>query len=176
MYSTLSQFPQQCLWNGSCVRLIDDGPLSSFQGRSSSTSSFHASLLQVIDGVTSLALCSQVVSPASQYLRSMPFLRVALPTSLFVMSLALCPQVVSQSPQYFRSSENQATCEGCFAHQSICLVVPFHYGMSRTVHLQEFLKVDVDHRHIPLWACEEVSSAVLSCSGRAWGPWGTVSG
>ena len=37
------------------VRLIDDGPLSSFQGRSSSASSFHASLLQAIDGVMSLA-------------------------------------------------------------------------------------------------------------------------
>ena len=27
------KFPQRCLWNGSNVRLIDDGPLSSFQGR-----------------------------------------------------------------------------------------------------------------------------------------------
>ena len=30
------KFPQCCLWNGFSVRLIDDGPLSSFQGRSSS--------------------------------------------------------------------------------------------------------------------------------------------
>ena len=74
------------------ARLIDYGPLSSFQGRSFSASSFHASLLQVIDGV---------------------------------MSLALCPQVVSQAPQHFRSSETQATCEGCFARQSICSVFPF---------------------------------------------------
>ena len=37
-----------------------------------------------------------------------------------VMSLALCPQVVSQASQHFRSSKNQATCEGCFACQSIC--------------------------------------------------------
>ena len=29
------KFPQRCLWNGSNVRLIDDGPLSSFQGTSS---------------------------------------------------------------------------------------------------------------------------------------------
>ena len=42
--------------------LSDDGPLSSFQGRSSSTSSFHASLLQPIGGVMSLALCPQVLS------------------------------------------------------------------------------------------------------------------
>ena len=37
------KFPHHCLWNGSYVRLIDDGPLSSFQGRSSSTSSWHSS-------------------------------------------------------------------------------------------------------------------------------------
>ena len=48
------------------VRLIDDGPLSSFEGRSSSGFSFHASLLQAIDGVMFLALCPQVVSQASQ--------------------------------------------------------------------------------------------------------------
>ena len=63
-------FPQHRLWNSSNVRLIDDGPLSSFQGRSSSTSSFHASLLQVINGVLSLALCPQVVSQALQHFRS----------------------------------------------------------------------------------------------------------
>ena len=38
-------FSQHCLWNGSSVRLIDDGSLSSFRERLSSTSSFHASLL-----------------------------------------------------------------------------------------------------------------------------------
>ena len=48
----------------------EDGPLSSFQGRSSNASSFNASLLQAIDGVMSLALCAQVVSQASQYFRS----------------------------------------------------------------------------------------------------------
>ena len=60
-------FPQRCLWNSSNVRLTDDGPLSSFQGRSSSASSFHASL---IDGVMFLALCSQVMSQAPQHFRS----------------------------------------------------------------------------------------------------------
>ena len=75
------------------VSVIDDGPLSSFQERSSSASSFHASLLRVISGL---------------------------------MSLALCPKVVSQASQHFRSSEEQATCEGCFARQSICSVIfPF---------------------------------------------------
>ena len=33
--SVSQKFPQCCLWNGSSVRLIDSGPLSSFQGRSS---------------------------------------------------------------------------------------------------------------------------------------------
>ena len=50
--------------------LIDDGPLSSFERRYFSASSFHASLLQAIDGVMSLALCPQVVSQAPQYFRS----------------------------------------------------------------------------------------------------------
>ena len=40
------------------------------QGRSSSAYSFHASLLQAIDGVMSLALCPQVVSRAPQHFRS----------------------------------------------------------------------------------------------------------
>ena len=64
------KFPQRCLWNGSRVRLIEISSLSSFQGRSSSASSFHASLLQAIDGVMSLTLCPQVVSQASQHFRS----------------------------------------------------------------------------------------------------------
>ena len=66
----LRRFPQRCLSNSSNVRLTDDGPLSSFRGRSSSASSFHASLLQAIDGLVSLALCPQVVSQAPQHFRS----------------------------------------------------------------------------------------------------------
>ena len=48
----------------------DNGPLSSFQGKSSSASSFHASLLQAIDGVMSLVLCPKVVSHAPQHFTS----------------------------------------------------------------------------------------------------------
>ena len=70
MCSTPSQkFPSRYLWNGSSVWLINDAPLSSFQGRLSRASSFHTSLLQAISCVTSLALCLQVVSQASQHLR-----------------------------------------------------------------------------------------------------------
>ena len=118
--SVFQKFPHRdcCLWNSSSVRLIDDGPLSSFQERSSSASSFHASLLQAISGV---------------------------------MSLVLCLQAVSQAPQHFRSSEKRVTCEGCFARQSICSVVSLHSGVSKAIHPQEFLKVAVEHWHIPVW-------------------------
>ena len=79
--------------------------------------------------------------------------RLALPLSTSLSSRRsvvrcpwLCaPHVVSQASQHFRPSEKKATCEGCFARQSICSVVSLHSGMSRAVHLQEFSKVDVDH-------------------------------
>ena len=51
LHPVSQKFPQRCLWNGSNIRLIDDGPLSPFQGRSSSASSFKASLLQGAPGV-----------------------------------------------------------------------------------------------------------------------------
>ena len=70
LHPVSQKFPQRCFWNGSNVRLIDDGPLLSFQGRSSNASSLNASLLQEIDSVMSLALCPQVVSQASQHFRS----------------------------------------------------------------------------------------------------------
>ena len=62
--------PKRCLLNSFNVRLTDDGPLSRFQRRSSSASSFHAYLLQMIGGVMFLALCQQVVSQAPQHFRS----------------------------------------------------------------------------------------------------------
>ena len=101
------------------VSVIGNDLLSSFQRRSSSASSFRASLLRVISGL---------------------------------MSLALCPKVVSQAFQHFISSEKQATCEGCFACQSVCSLIFLHSRMSRAVHLQEFSKMDVDQRHIPVRA------------------------
>ena len=70
----LSRLSDACptlpLRRSSNVRLTDDGLVSSFEGRSSSASSFRASLLRAIDGVMSLASCSQVVSQASQHFRS----------------------------------------------------------------------------------------------------------
>ena len=71
MHSIPSQkFPQSCLWNSPNVHLIDDGPLSSFQERFLSASSFRASLLQATDGVMFLALSPRVMSQAPQHFRS----------------------------------------------------------------------------------------------------------
>ena len=61
---------QVCNVTTANVCVINDGPLSSFQGRLSSASSFHVSLLVAIDVVVSLALCPQVVSQAPQHFRS----------------------------------------------------------------------------------------------------------
>ena len=49
------KFLQCCLWDSSSVRLIDNGPLLSFQGRLSSASSFHAWWLQVSHSVCVVA-------------------------------------------------------------------------------------------------------------------------
>ena len=131
LHPVSQKFPQRCLWNASNVRLIDDDPLSSFQGRSCRVSSLNASLLQAINGV---------------------------------MSLASCPHVVSQASQHFRSSEKQATCEGCFALQSICSVVSLHSGMSRAVHPQEFSNVDVDQSGLPIPLFSfSVASSLTAC-------------
>ena len=62
----------------------DDGPLSSFQGRSSSASSFHTSLFKAIDGLMSLALCPKVASPVPN--------TSDLPRSCHLSAL-LCPPV-----------------------------------------------------------------------------------
>ena len=56
-----------------------------FQGISSISSSFNASLLQAIDGVMSLALCPQIVSQVPQHFRASeknPLVGVAMPASL----------------------------------------------------------------------------------------------
>ena len=70
LHPVSQKFPQRCIWNVSNIRLIDDGPLSSYLGGSFSASYFNASLLQAISGVVSLALCPQVVSQVSQHFRS----------------------------------------------------------------------------------------------------------
>ena len=55
-----------------------------------------------------------------------------------VMPLALCLLLGSQGPQHLTSSRAQSTCDGCFACQSICLVISFDSGDSRTVDSHAF--------------------------------------
>ena len=55
---------------------------------------------------------------------------------------------------------------GCFACQSICLVISFHSGMSRAVQPQEFSKVAVNHWHIPVWVSHSAFCSKLTESVR----------
>ena len=117
LHSVSQKVPPICLWNYhwrelpqvsflsrqtrvlSSVPLTDDGPLSSFQGISSNTSSFHASLLQAIVGVMSLASYLLVLSQAPQHFRSSekkPLVRVALPVSLSARSFPFTPACPGQ--------------------------------------------------------------------------------
>ena len=53
-------FSHCCLWNGPMFVWLTMALCRPFKGRSSSASSFHASLLQEIDGLMSLALCPRL--------------------------------------------------------------------------------------------------------------------
>ena len=84
--------------------LIDDGPLSSFEGRSSNAFSFHASLLQAIDGVISVALRPQVMSQAPQYFRSSekhPTCESCFPAIVSARSFPFTPASRAVHPQEF---------------------------------------------------------------------------
>ena len=82
------------------------------------------------------------------------------------MSLALCLRVVSQAPQHFRSSEKQATCEGCFARQSICLVISLHSSMSgQNTKLSHVLHTGVASHCISLLLCLLVVELNLNLEG-----------
>ena len=105
-----------CLSNSFNVSLTDDVSLSSFQGISSSASSFHPSLLQAIDGVMSLALCPQVVAEAPQHVRSsetQSICVVALPASISVWSFPFTPACSGQCTHInFRTwMSNTDTCQ-----------------------------------------------------------------
>ena len=63
---------------------------------------------------------------------------------------------VSQAPQHFRSSKVQVICDGCFAQQFICSVISFDSDISKTIHPQEFLKVDVQHSQVTVWASQPI--------------------
>ena len=94
------KFPQCRLGNSSSVRLIDDGPLFSFQGRLFTASSFHASLLQVIRwcdvlGFVPAGSVSKLLS-TSDRLRSKPLVKVASPASLSAQSFPFTPAYPGQ--------------------------------------------------------------------------------
>ena len=55
-------FPQRCLWNSSNVRLINDGPPSSFQGISSSASSWLYTIMNWTDRTVFISDVSPVVA------------------------------------------------------------------------------------------------------------------
>ena len=82
----LSEVSPTLQLNCSNVRLIDDGPFSSFRGTLSSDSSFHASLLQVIDCVMSFGFVSTGSDWSSwnksELQRRKPLVVVGFPASL----------------------------------------------------------------------------------------------
>ena len=83
------------------VSVMDDGPFSSFQGTSSSASSFYPTFVQAIDGLMSLALRPQVVSQAlntSYFPRSASPEIAAFPDNLG--RLHACTGVHSQDRHY----------------------------------------------------------------------------
>ena len=58
LHPVSKRFPQRHLWNSFNVRLIEDGPLSSFQGRLSSASSFHTSWCDALGFVPACSVSS----------------------------------------------------------------------------------------------------------------------
>ena len=87
-------FPRLCVRNSSKVGLTDDGLFSPFQGRSSSSSSFYASLLQVIDGTMYFKPAGNVSSSSTfQIFRDASHLRWLLfsPVHLLGHFSLVCP-------------------------------------------------------------------------------------
>ena len=74
---SLSSLPQRCIWNGSSLRLTDDGSLSSFHGKTSRASAFHDGLGFVPAGSVSSFLTLHSYREAS-HLWGLPCLSVCL--------------------------------------------------------------------------------------------------
>ena len=151
--------PQCFIWNSSSVCLIDNGPLSPFQGKLSSASSFCTLYFQVIEGVMFLALYPQLRSPRHQ------------------------PRAQSQehqAPQHCRASKVQTACDGCFARQSVCLVIFLQSALSKAAHADDgVVKIVV----MTFFACQSVCSVISPpCPGQYmqvmvwWRQWWWLSG
>ena len=106
--------PQRCLWNGSNVRLLDDGSLSSFQGKSSCVSPLNISLLQAIKGMMSLALCPQVVYKS--------LVRAALPPVYLLGHFPSLRHVQGSTPTGVFEG-------GCQPLTHFSLGFPFHFSL-----------------------------------------------
>ena len=120
------------------VCFSNDGPLSSFEGRSSSASSFHASLLQAIDGVMSLASC-----PAGSVSRHSSFVDTPITVTL------------SNTEKVLPLKERRAHTKMRNAYASLSLMT-----LQRYVRLNPFCgmpcrsgTVRPSHRHIIILQC-----------------------
>ena len=115
------KFPQCCLWNSSNICLTDDGPFSSFWGRSLCASSFQARPLQMTDGVMSLDLSPQVVSQAPPNFR---------PSEMYTTcnGCLACQSTLSHFPSLYAQP---------FPF-TLCSAISLHSGMPRVVQPQVF--------------------------------------
>ena len=137
-HPTFQKVPKPCFWNRSIAYLIDDGPLSYFQGRLLSASTFHTSLYKAITGVMCLALWLHVMSQAPQHFRSSetkPLVMIALPTSLsagsFPFSLACPRQYTHRSFQRWMLTRTHSSLDLLF-HFSIFVATSLNlWGWSR---------------------------------------------
>ena len=96
LHPVCQTFLQRHLWNSFNVRLIDDGPLSSFQGRSSSALLFTRlsppgdRWCNDLGFVPARSVLSSSLN-TSDLLRRKPLVRIALPASLSAPSFTFTP-------------------------------------------------------------------------------------
>ena len=103
-------FPQLCVWNSTTVGLTDDGLFSPSQGRSSSSSSFHTSLLQAIDGTMYFKPAGNASSSSTlQIFRDASHLRCLLFSTVHLLghfSLVCTGQYIYRNLRYWMSNIN----------------------------------------------------------------------
>ena len=117
----------------------------------SSTSTF-TQLLSAAPLKPSMAMLFYVHRDHKDYFRDGKTRTVTSTFTLLLSSVELSPVLrsPSQASGHFRCSETQATCDGCFAYQSVYAIIYHDAGMSETVHPVVSSKVDVKHRHMPV--------------------------
>ena len=103
---------------------MDDGSLSSFQWRTS----FHASLIQAIDGVMSLGLCPQAASQVPQHFRDASyFWGLLFPPVYLLGHFPSVRHVQGSTPTWVFEG-------GCRPMAHSGLGFPFHFSLGLTVH------------------------------------------